>query len=154
MSEKPSGSPRTVDSFLEAMTSGGAGWVQLASETRQAPAIDSLRPATWLEGKATQLVFWCFGAVVCVGIVLVLVWAMTRPTAREIVEEMRQMPTTVPSALAPEKILELLDRRRQAHFETLQNWFTMLIVGVLYPFLTLVTGYVFGRLKENQQSQV
>ena len=105
------------------------------------------RPATFLESVGTRMMVGLLMTVAVVTVALFVCWVAGRPDAARLALDLRQFPTTAPSSLAPEQVLDLLAKRQAAYDESFRGMFQLLVLSGLVPLFTLMAGYVFGKSK-------
>ena len=124
--------------------------VELATLVRQATAHASswqVRPTTFLESAGSRMMVWTLVVIVGLTATLLLFWATHRPDAAQLADELRAFPSTRPTMLAPEEVIDLLAKRQAAYDESYRGMFQLLVLSGLVPLFTLMAGYVFGRSK-------
>ncbi len=86
-------------------------------------------------------------AIVMATLVLMGCWIANRPDAAALAGDLRLCPTSQPSALRPEEVVDLLAKRQSAYDESYRGTFQLLVLSGLVPLFTLMAGYVFGKSK-------
>ena len=106
-----------------------------------------VRPTTFLESIGTRMMLGLLVTIMAATVALMVFWVANRPDAAHLLADLRQFPTSQPSALKPEDVVELLAKRQAAYDESYRGTFQLRVMSGLVPLFTLMAGYVFGKSK-------